>query len=92
MPANMLLQVFEFDCKNPHDFQELSTQHETIRLTTKNCSQKPELLDIRFQQKLMTFQSQDNQFSSEYAYLSKGDNPFEVKIGSKIYKVLIIRY
>ena len=92
MPANMQQQIFEFDCQKPHDFQELSTQHETIRLTTKNCTQKPELLDLRFQQKLMTFQSSNNQYSSEYAYLSNGDNPFEIKLAGKTYKVLIIRY
>ena len=92
MPANMQQQTFEFDCNKPHEFQELSTQHETIRLTTKNCAQKPELLDLRFLQKLMTFQSSNNQYSSEYAYLSSGDNPFEIKINGKTYKVLIIRY
>ena len=92
MPANMLQQTFEFDCKKPHEFQELSTQHETIRLTTKNCAQKPGLYDVRFQQELKTFPLPNNQFSSEYAYLSNGDNPFEIKMGGKTYKVLIIRY
>ncbi len=92
MPANMLQQTFEFDCQHPHEFIEMSTQHETIRLSTKNCAQKPELFDLRFQQQLMTFQSHNNQFSSEYAYLSSGDNPFEIKSNGKTYKVLIIRY
>lgn len=92
MPANMLKQTFEFDCQKPHEFLELSTQHETIRMLTKNCTQKPELYDLRFQQKLATFAASNNQFSSEYAYLSGGENAFEIKSGDKTYKVLIIRY
>lgn len=92
LPANMTQQTFEFDCQKPHEFVEMSTQHETIRLATKNCSKKPELFDLRLNQKLMTFQSPNNQYSSEYAYLSNGENTFSIKTGEKVYKVLIIRY
>lgn len=92
LPANMSQQTFEFDCQKPHEFVEMSTQHETIRLLAKNCRQKPELFDMKLQQKLITFEALPQQFSSEYAYLSEGENTFEIKLGEKTYRVLIIRY
>jgi hypothetical protein len=92
MPANMSQQTFEFNCSKPHDFLEMSTQFETIRLVTKNCLQKPELLNTRLNQRLLTFETADHQFSSEYAYLAIGENSFEILFNDKVYKVLIIRY
>ena len=92
LPANMSQQTFEFNCLKPHEFIEMSTQFETIRLIAKNCPQKPELFSSKLKQKLMTFETAPQLFSSEYAYLSEGENPFEIRRGDKTYKVLIIRY
>ncbi len=92
LPANMSQQTFEFNCLKPHEFIEMSTQFETIRLVAKNCPQKPELFSTKLKQKLMTFETSPQLFSSEYAYLSEGENPFEIRRGDKSYKILIIRY
>jgi hypothetical protein len=92
VPASINQNIFDFDCSKPLAVKEVSTQLETIRLVIKNCAQAPELKNFKLDQKLLAFPIAKTNYSSEFAYLVKGENQFVIKANSQEYKISIFRY
>lgn len=92
LPASIAKQVINFDCSQPNEAMELSTQFETVRIETKNCPTKFSFTNVKLNHNLMTFEASSGIFSSEFAYLAHGENSFLLKAGEKEYKISIHRF
>jgi len=90
LPSEISKPVLEFDCNKPMDKLEVSTVFENIRLNATNCKEK---LAMRSNaNKLVTFPIGENKFSSEFAYLARGQNFFIVSSGGKDFKITVFRF
>lgn len=92
LPASINKTTFDFDCQESKPFSEMSTQQETIRLVAKNCDHLPEFKNQKGDLKLHTFATSKTDYSSEFAYLARGENVFSLVANKKEYKITIIRY
>lgn len=93
LPASVMKEAIEFDCATPSKDVELSTQQETIRIIGKNCPKDISVLHTQFNQKLHSFAAADeNTTTSEFAYLRKGDNIFDIRAGGKTIYLKVFRY
>lgn len=93
LPASVIKEAIEFDCATPNKEVELSTQQETIRIVGKNCPKDISVLHTQFNQKLHSFAAaEDDTTTSEFAYLRKGDNLFDIKAGDKTIRLKVYRY
>jgi hypothetical protein len=92
LPQSVAKQAFEFDCAHPSEKLNVSTALETIRLDAINCSEKIKFRNEKHPQPLATFPMGKQKFTSEFAYLVKGDNSFLITIQQKTYKVFVHRF
>jgi hypothetical protein len=93
LPASVLKEALEIDCSTSNKNIELSTPLETIRIVGKDCPHDISLMQMEFKQKLHTFPAvEEGSISSEFAYLKKGENVFEVLAGSKTIQLKVFRY
>jgi hypothetical protein len=92
LPQSVAKQSFEFDCSNPSEKLNVSTALETIRLEAKNCVHKIEFRNEKHPQPLATFPMGKQQFTSEFAYLVKGENSFLITVEQRSYKVFVHRF
>lgn len=92
LPSSISSQVIRFDCSNPQSTLEVSTSLETIRVEAINCSDKMNMKNLNFNTSLNTFPTKLKTFSSEFAYLAKGDNNFQLTIGNKVISLNIHRF
>lgn len=84
--------TLSFDCKTIQDKIEINTEYETIRLEAINCGEKIGLENSQFKNKLLTFPVDGKKYSSEYAYLARGENKFVITTGKKSVNVSIFRF
>lgn len=93
LPSSVVKEAIEFDCATPNKDLELSTQQETIRIVGKNCPKDISVTHTQFNQKLHSFPAADEDtITSEFAYLRKGDNVFDIKAGAKVMHLKVFRY
>lgn len=93
LPASVIKEAIEFDCATPKLEMELATQQETIRIVGKNCPKDMTVVHAQFNQKLHSFSSADEDTTtSEFAYLRKGENHFDIMAGKKSIRLKVFRY
>lgn len=93
LPASAIKEAVEFDCASKQQDLKLSTNLETIRVIGKNCPLDMTVMQTEFQQQLHAFSAvEEGSMTSEYAYLRKGENQFEIHAGKKSIKLKIFRY
>lgn len=94
LPSSVANQVIKLDCSKLTDGKTLehSTQYETIRLEASNCTQDFQIDNSQLNFKLSTFPTGIATYSSEYAYLVKGENTFAISVKDKSYSLKIVRF
>lgn len=94
LPASVANQVIKLDCSElkAEKTIEHSTQFETIRLEASNCGQDITINNSQLNFSLSTFPTSKSTFSTEYAYLVKGENTFAISIKDKSYSLKIVRF
>ena len=91
LPASAAKPIITFDCSKAKGKIEVSTPFEAIRLEGKNCSDGVVVENPKLKNKLVTFALDKKTYSSEYAYLARGENVFTVTSGKKKFQIHIIR-
>lgn len=93
-PASTKNEILQFDCKNLQKNTELEfkTPLETVRLEAKNCPQNLTIKNTKHNYNLSAFPTDKSTYSSEYAYLLKGENLFQIGFASKSYSIKITRF
>ncbi len=94
LPASVANQVIKIDCTSLAEGKtvEHATQFETIRLEATNCSQGLAINNSQLKFNLSTFPTGKSTFSTEYAYLIKGENTFAISVKDKSYSLKITRF
>ncbi len=84
--------TLEFDCRSTQEEVVINTEQETVRLQANNCPEKTIVENTQLKNKLVTFPVGNKSFSSEFAYLVRGENKFLISSGKKLIRVSIFRY
>lgn len=92
LPSSASPQMVRYDCSKPQEVLEVSTNLETIRIEAINCHQKIDFKNLKQNLKLHTFPTKNQTFSSEFAYLEKGPNQFQLKADEQTVSVNILRF
>lgn len=92
LPAEISKPVLTVDCSKAQDTIEMSTPNETVRLEALNCRDSIAMANTKMNHKLVSFQVGQNKYSSEFAYLARGENFFTISSGTKTIKIAIYRF
>lgn len=93
IPASAQKDTIEVDCGAHKESVELSTPHETVRIVGVNCPRDMQLTHREYKQQLHIFPSmEEGEVTSEFAYLKKGKNEFELVAGEKKMTLKVFRY
>ncbi len=94
LPASTESQVIKIDCSQIENTKmyEQSTAFETVRIEAKNCGQSLSVNNSQLKFSLSTFATGNSTFSTEYAYLVKGENTFSIATQGKSYALKIVRF